>query len=70
MTKRKNKPEIARAEPLADYIDRVYGGNRTEFAGSISPPTTKQHVNKWLNLNYIVVDGQIYSPRRPLHAEQ
>lgn len=31
---------------------------------------TPQHVTKWVNGDYIVIDGILYSPRRELKAKE
>lgn len=52
--------------PLLKYIELNYGGNQAAFAKSqyVKP----QQVTKWLNMNCIVVDGVLYSPRRTLET--
>lgn len=50
---------------LSDYIKKQYGGNQTAFAkdNNVKPP----QVTQWINKNFIVVDGVLYSPRRELN---
>lgn len=49
---------------LADYIKAHYNGAKAEFAKAqgVKPP----QVYQWLEKGFIVVDGVLYSPRRPL----
>ena len=49
---------------LTEYIDKNYGGNKTEFARAVGvkPP----QVHQWIEMKCIVVDGVMYSPRREL----
>ena len=49
---------------LTEYIDKYYGGNKSDFAraNDVNP----QQVTKWINGNYVVIDGFLYSPRREL----
>lgn len=49
---------------LSDYIQKHYSGNQAAFAKS--QEVAAQQVTKWLNMNCIVVDGSLYSPRREL----
>lgn len=49
---------------LKDYIEKHYGGNQAAFAKS--QDVNPQQVTKWLNMDCIVVDGALYSPRRTL----
>lgn len=53
---------------LIDYINKNYGGNKSEFARS--QDVLPQMVNKWLNGDYIVIDGVLYSPRRELKEKE
>ncbi|HDG1101530.1 TPA: hypothetical protein PCY80_000297 [Klebsiella aerogenes] len=53
---------------LIEYIDKNYGGNKSEFARSQG--VLPQMVNKWINGDYIVIDGVLYSPRREIKAKE
>ncbi|ASV45071.1 helix-turn-helix domain-containing protein [Klebsiella phage LASTA] len=48
-----------KALPLKEYIDLNFAGNRAAFARSIG--TTRQHVNKMLNGEWIVFQGKLWS---------
>jgi len=50
--------------PLIDFIKQQYGGNQAAFARAqgVEPP----QVTQWINKDFIVVDGWLYSPRREL----
>lgn len=49
---------------LIDYIKAHYAGNQAAFAKAqgVKP----QQVTKWLNMECIVIEGVLYSPRREL----
>jgi hypothetical protein len=49
---------------LLDHIEKHYSSNQAAFAKAqgVKP----QQVTKWLNMNCIVVEGVLYSPRREL----
>lgn len=49
---------------LAQYIDEHFEGNQRAFAAAqgVQPP----QVTQWIQKDFIVVDGQLYSPRREL----
>ena len=49
---------------LADYIDKKFMGNQAAFARSID--VKPQQITQWLNKEFIVLNGIIYSPRREL----
>lgn len=49
---------------LTEYIEKYYGGNKSEFARSNG--VLPQQVNTWLKMECIVIDGKLYSPRRDL----
>lgn len=49
---------------LIDYINSFYDGNKSSFARANGVPP--QRVNEWLNGDFIVVDGKLYSYRRDL----
>lgn len=53
---------------LIDYIDKYYGGNKSEFArvNDVLP----QAITKWIAGGYIVIDGVLYSPRRELKEKE
>ena len=49
---------------LIEYIKEHYSGNQAAFARAqgVKPP----QVTQWINADFIVVDGWLYSPRREL----
>ena len=49
---------------LTDYIEKEHGGNQAAFARSedVGP----QQVTQWINKDFIVLGGKLYSPRREL----
>ncbi|EBJ4060799.1 hypothetical protein DT821_17840, partial [Salmonella enterica] len=49
---------------LSEHIDLFFDGNKSAFAKSMS--VTPQQVTKWVNDDWIIVDGTLYSPRRDL----
>lgn len=51
-------------EVILEFIDLHFGGNQRAFAAAqgVQPPQVKQ----WIQKGFIVVDGQLYSPRREL----
>ncbi|HGW6103708.1 TPA: hypothetical protein ACNIQM_001836 [Citrobacter werkmanii] len=49
---------------LVDYINENYGGNKSEFARANGVPP--QRVTEWVNGDFIVIDGKLYSYRRDL----
>jgi len=49
---------------LVDHIEKHYGGNQAAFAKA--QDVKPQQVTKWLNMECIVVNGVLYSPRRTL----
>lgn len=49
---------------LAEYIDANFGGSKSEFARHMG--VTRQKINDWLNGEWIVVNGKLYSPRRDI----
>lgn len=53
---------------LTEYIEEYFDGNKAEFARVNE--VTPQHVTKWVNGEYIVVDGKLYSPRRELKVKE
>jgi hypothetical protein len=53
--------------PLLDYISKRYGGNQAAFARDQGVP--RQQITKWINAEFIVVDGWLYSPRREINAK-
>jgi DNA-binding transcriptional regulator YdaS (Cro superfamily) len=52
---------------LTDYIAVNFHGSQRAFASAqgVAP----QQVTQWLNKNFIVVNGVLYSPRRELKQE-
>ena len=56
---------------LTDYIKQHHNGNKAAFARSQSTPEKEvfpQAVTKWINAKWIVVDGQLYSPKRKIET--
>ncbi|WP_118986295.1 hypothetical protein [Photorhabdus sp. CRCIA-P01] len=49
---------------LTEYIDRNFHGNKAEFARHMG--VDPQHVNKWINGGWIVVNDILYSPKREI----
>lgn len=49
---------------LSEHIDLFFNGNKSAFAKSMS--ATPQQVTKWVNDDWIIVDGNLYSPKREL----
>jgi hypothetical protein len=49
---------------LVQYIDEHFEGNQRAFAAAqgVQPP----QVTQWIQKDFIVVNGQLYSPRREL----
>jgi hypothetical protein len=54
----------AKACTLLEFIDLHFDGNKSAFAAAqgVQPP----QVTQWIQKDFIVVDGQLYSPRREL----
>ena len=50
--------------PLLEFIELHFNGNQRAFAlaQDVQPP----QVTQWIQKYFIVVDGQLYSPRREL----
>jgi hypothetical protein len=49
---------------LIDYIQQHYGGNQSAFARAMGVP--RQQVTRWLVGEWIVYNGRLYSPFRPV----
>lgn len=49
---------------LLEWIEMHFGGNQRAFAAAqgVQPP----QVTQWIQKDFIVVDNQLYSPRREL----
>jgi len=52
------------AVKIVDYIDLYFEGNKSAFARRMN--VTPQQVTKWVRDGWIILDGQLYSPRREL----
>jgi DNA-binding transcriptional regulator YdaS (Cro superfamily) len=54
----------AKACTLLEFIDLHFEGNQRAFAAAqgVQPP----QVTQWIQKDFIVVSGQLYSPRREL----
>jgi len=50
--------------PLNEYIAANFGGNQSEFARVMN--VNRQQVTKWINDQWVVFDGVLYSPRRTI----
>lgn len=50
---------------LICYIRQHYSGNQAAFARANG--VTPQQITQWINKEFIVVDGVLYSPRRKLN---
>lgn len=53
---------------LTDYINQHHNGNKAAFARSQG--VLPQTVTPWINAKWIVVDGQLYSPKRKLKSAE
>ncbi len=51
-------------QTLRQYIEAEHGGSQVKFARANG--VHKSQVTQWLNKEFIVVDGVLYSPRREL----
>lgn len=62
----KNTETQAKACTLLEWIDLHFDGNQRAFAAAqgVQPP----QVTQWIQKDFIVVDGQLYSPRRELNS--
>jgi len=49
---------------LLEYIKQNFEGSQRAFA--VSQGVLPQQVTQWINKGFIVVDGELYSPRRKL----
>ena len=49
---------------LSEYIDEFFGGNQAAFARA--QDVKRPQVTQWINKDFIVVDGALYSHRRDL----
>ena len=49
---------------IVEYIEKNFDGSRKKFADALG--VHKQQVTRWINEGFIVVDGQLFSPRRQL----
>ena len=52
---------------LLEYIDKEFGGNQAAFARA--QHVKRPQVTQWLNKDFIVVDGALYSHRRDLEKK-
>jgi len=50
-----------------DYINQEFGGSQRAFA--LAQGVQPAQVTQWLNKGFIVVDDNLYSPRRELSRE-
>lgn len=58
---------IEPAQELKDYIDSEFGGSQRAFASAQGVQPAQ--VTQWLNKGFIVVRGELYSPRRKLNEQ-
>ncbi len=49
---------------LTNHIDENFDGNQSAFGRA--QDVSRQQVREWVEKEFIVVDGQLYSPRREL----
>lgn len=49
---------------LLKYIEENFAGSQAEFARQAG--VSRQQVTQWINKEFIVVDGKLYSPRRDI----
>ena len=54
----------AKACTLLEFIDKHFDGNQSAFGRAQG--VSRQQVREWVEKDFIVVDGQLYSPRREL----
>lgn len=54
----------AKACTLLEWIDKHFNGNQSAFGRAQG--VSRQQVREWVDKDFIVVDGQLYSPRREL----
>jgi len=54
----------AKACTLLEFIDLHFDGNQSAFGRAQG--VSRQQVREWVDKDFIVVDGQLYSPRREL----
>ena len=63
--------ELKEVHKLKDWIDDTFDGNQAECARA--QETTRSLVGQWVNpvsgLDYLVIDGRLYLPRRMLNTE-
>ena len=52
---------------IVDYIDRHFKGRQIDFA--TAQGVRPQQVTQWITKGFIVVDHQLYSPRRAINKE-
>jgi hypothetical protein len=52
---------------LREYIDKEFGGNQAAFARAKG--VKRAQVTQWINKDFIVVDGALYSHRRDLNKK-
>lgn len=50
--------------PLEEYIQKYFEGNKSAFASHCG--VKPQQITQWINKGFIVVEHQLYSPRREL----
>lgn len=53
---------------LTEYIDKYFDGNKSEFARSEG--VKQPQVHQWIDKDFIVIDGVLYSPRRELKERE
>ena len=63
--------ELKEVYKLKDWVDEHFDGNQAACARA--QKTTRSLVGQWVNpesgIDYIVVDGRMYLPRRMLNTE-
>lgn len=55
---------MVKMQSLRNYIAKKYNSSQSEFARANG--VSRQQVTQWLNKDFIVVDGKLYSVRREL----
>lgn len=50
---------------INEYIEFYFNGNKSDFARYMN--VTPQQVTKWVNDNWIISNGKVYSPKRDLN---
>ncbi|CNE43010.1 MULTISPECIES: hypothetical protein [Yersinia] len=54
--------KLVSGRTLEGYIDFYFKGNQSEFARHMD--VNRQQVTKWLNDGWVVINHQLFSPKR------